>query len=86
MPKFKKSKSELPKRQEYKKMNIAQNWRLNPQRYTLEGVYDENGDVTFPPRPTRENRLAERYDFEFDVESEVIEIAATPLFEAQQVA
>lgn len=67
-------------------MNIAQNWRLNPQRYTLEGVYNENGEVTFPPRPVVENRLAERYDFEFEIESEAVEMPATQLFEAQQVA
>lgn len=67
-------------------MNIAQNWRLNPQRYTLEGVYNENGDVTFPPRPTLENRLTERYDFEFEVESEAVEMPEPQLFEAQQVA
>lgn len=32
-------------------MNIAQNWRLNNQRYALVGVRCETcGQVTFPPR------------------------------------
>jgi uncharacterized OB-fold protein len=32
-------------------MHIAQNWRLNTQRYALQGVRCETcGQVTFPPR------------------------------------
>jgi uncharacterized OB-fold protein len=35
----------------YKKMNIAQNWRLNDQRYALKGVRCEGcNQVLFPPR------------------------------------
>ncbi|MCQ3930487.1 MAG: hypothetical protein DPW16_08490 [Chloroflexi bacterium] len=59
-------------------MNISQNWRLNPQRYTLEGSSNEQGEVTFPPRPNIENRLPEHYEFELDgeVEAEAPEVVA----------
>lgn len=44
-------------------MNIAQNWRLNAQRYSLIGTYNEDGSVSFPPRPQIESRDTERYAF-----------------------
>lgn len=59
-------------------MNISQNWRLNPQRYTLEGSSNEQGEVTFPPRPNIENRSLEHYEFELDgdVKTEETEVVA----------
>lgn len=42
-------------------MNIAQNWRLNEQRYNLVGS-NTNGTLHFPPRPAGETRLVEIYN------------------------
>jgi hypothetical protein len=32
-------------------MQISRHWRLNPQRYRLQGVRYENGQVSLQPRP-----------------------------------
>ncbi len=44
-------------------MQISRHWRLNAQRYRLQGVRYENGEVSLQPRPqpsldemTRESR------------------------------
>ncbi|MBC7813775.1 MAG: hypothetical protein H7175_21640 [Burkholderiales bacterium] len=33
-------------------MQISRHWRLKPQRYRLEGVRYENGEVCLQERPT----------------------------------
>lgn len=32
-------------------MQISRHWRLNPQRYRLQGVRYENGEVSLQARP-----------------------------------
>ncbi|MBI5931706.1 MAG: hypothetical protein HY862_20520 [Chloroflexi bacterium] len=65
-------------------MNISQNWRLNPQRYTLEGATNDQGEVSFPPRPNIETRAPERYDFELN--DETVEAEEAEIVTAQRVA
>ena len=33
-------------------MQISRHWRLNPQRYRLQGVRYDNGEVSLQTRPT----------------------------------
>ena len=32
-------------------MQISRHWRLNPQRYRLEGFRNSNGNLSLQPRP-----------------------------------
>ena len=32
-------------------MQISRHWRLNPQRYRLEGFRNANGNLSLQPRP-----------------------------------
>lgn len=45
-------------------MQISRHWRLNSQRYRLQGVRYENGEVSLQPRPAprnyKENQADER--------------------------
>jgi len=44
-------------------MQISRHWRMNPQRYRLQGVRYANGEVSLQARPqpvTEENRDAIR--------------------------
>jgi len=45
-------------------MNIPQHWRLNAQRYALEGARHSDGEVCFPAAPRVEQRTRERYAFQ----------------------
>ncbi len=36
-------------------MQISRHWRLNPQRYRLQGVRYENGQVSLQARPAPRN-------------------------------
>lgn len=36
-------------------MQISRHWRLNPQRYRLQGVRYDNGDVSLQTRPAPQN-------------------------------
>jgi hypothetical protein len=49
---------------EQQPMQISRHWRLNPQRYRLQGVRYENGQVSLQARPAprnhKENQTAER--------------------------
>ena len=38
---------------EYQSMQISRHWRMNPQRYRLEGVRYSNGAVSLQARPAR---------------------------------
>lgn len=67
-------------------MNISQNWRLNRQRYTLEGASNNEGEVTFPPRPNIENRTPERYEFDLDGEIEAVETEEAEIVAVSRVA
>ena len=57
-------------------MHIAQNWRLNAQRYALKGVRCEKCQkVSFPPRevcPYCQNAGANAYQFPADQEHVLI--------------
>ena len=37
-------------------MQISRHWRLNSQRYRLQGVRYENGEVSLQARPTPRNQ------------------------------
>jgi hypothetical protein len=37
-------------------MQISRHWRLNPQRYRLQGVRYENGQVSLQARPAPRNQ------------------------------
>jgi hypothetical protein len=37
--------------EEHKIMQISRHWRLNPQRYRLQGVRYENGEMSLQNRP-----------------------------------
>lgn len=50
-------------------MRVTESWRLKGQRYTLEGVQNEAGQVNFPPRP-----VAPRAVMPFNFEDEAIGI------------
>jgi uncharacterized OB-fold protein len=61
-------------------MNIAQNWRLNEQRYALKGARCEKCDkVSFPPREVcphcREEELKAAEAVRIDVRNMVTERA-----------
>lgn len=43
-------------------MQISRHWRLNSQRYRLQGVRYENGEVSLQSRPTPLNRDLETTD------------------------
>lgn len=43
-------------------MQISRHWRLNAQRYRLEGVRDENGNVGLQARPVRDVESEEEMD------------------------
>lgn len=47
-------------------MQISRHWRLNSQRYRLQGVRYENGEVSLQARPAPLNR-------DFDTTEEVLE-------------
>ncbi len=70
-------------------MHIAQNWRLNAQRYALQGVKcDSCGTILFPPRavcPQCQSAQAEHYTFVpvIPTQREVIDL---PRYERQQAA
>jgi hypothetical protein len=49
---------------EYSKMQISRHWRLNPQRYRLQGVRYENGAVSLQSRPTPLNSHDERAEIQ----------------------
>ncbi|MFZ4812918.1 MAG: hypothetical protein ACOYL5_00180 [Phototrophicaceae bacterium] len=38
-------------------MQISRHWRLNPQRYRLQGVRLEDGSVSLQTRPTSVNQI-----------------------------
>jgi hypothetical protein len=40
---------------EYQAMQISRHWRLNSQRYRLQGVHYENGVYSLQARPTPPN-------------------------------
>lgn len=44
-------------------MKVAQHWRLNDQRYQMNGAVDGAGNVNFPPRP----EIAQRTDVHYDL-------------------
>lgn len=46
-------------------MKVAQHWRLNEQRYQMNGVVDDAGTVNFPPRPP----IAQRTEVHYDISS-----------------
>jgi hypothetical protein len=46
--------------QEYQTMQISRHWRLNSQRYRLQGVRYENGAVSLQSRPSPLNAHEER--------------------------
>jgi hypothetical protein len=55
-------------------MNIAQNWRLNKQRYQLVGVRFQNGlgEVNFPPRTVEPVRSQDETEMPIRLEVESI--------------
>jgi hypothetical protein len=48
-------------------MQISRHWRLNSQRYRLQGVRYENGEVSLQARPNPLNR-------DFDAAEETVEM------------
>lgn len=66
-------------------MHIPQHWRLNSQRYAMEGLEDGDAQVSFPPAPDKtftgvpvqRRTHSENYVFGDDVET-----GAAALFEA----
>jgi hypothetical protein len=38
-------------------MQISRHWRIKPQRYRLEGVRYQNGDMSLQHRPLVQNEL-----------------------------
>jgi hypothetical protein len=55
-------------------MQISRHWRMNAQRYRLEGVRYDNGEVSLQARPTPPNSEVERQDD--NIEQPVAEQAA----------
>ncbi len=43
-------------------MQISRHWRLNPQRYRLQGVRYENGEVSLQARPAPRNQKESHTD------------------------
>lgn len=43
-------------------MQISRHWRLNPQRYRLQGVRYENGEVSLQARPAPRNQKENQTD------------------------
>jgi hypothetical protein len=56
-------------------MQISRHWRLNPQRYRLEGVRYNNGQVSLQARPAprnqKENHTNERIQIATEIASTV---------------
>ncbi len=59
-------------------MKIAQHWRLNEQRYQMNGTVDTFGNVNFPPRP----EVAQRTEIRYGMLSS--DMASTAEFEKKQ--
>ncbi len=45
-------------------MQISRHWRVKPQRYRLEGVRYENGDISLQNRPAPQVVYQRRTDLE----------------------
>lgn len=56
-------------------MHIPKNWRLNAQRYQMQGGQDVQGNVEFPPQPVVQQRVIEHYTFANSEELEVFQAA-----------
>lgn len=41
-------------------MQISRHWRMNPQRYRLEGIRYPNGEVSLQARPGRGEMVEEK--------------------------
>jgi hypothetical protein len=58
-------------------MQISRHWRLNAQRYRLEGVRYENGEVSLQSRLTPlENADNKVYSIEVSTENEKVKVPA----------
>lgn len=58
-------------------MQISRHWRLNAQRYRLEGVRYQNGEVSLQARPLPlENGDNKLYAIELNTHSEKVEVPA----------
>lgn len=53
-------------------MQISRHWRLNAQRYRLEGVRYENGEVSLQVRPAAPNQTVEAQEMEVMVDETVV--------------
>lgn len=53
-------------------MQISRHWRLNAQRYRLEGIRYPNGEVTLQERPlqTRSSTIDDRADMHIERQTE----------------
>ncbi len=56
-------------------MHIPKNWRLNAQRYQMQGGHDAQGNVEFPPRPEVQQRVIEHYTFANSGEVQTLQAA-----------
>lgn len=67
---------------------LSKNLRLKRQRYELEGFENEQGEISFPPRPNIEQRSPEHYDLWQDeiADSDVDEEALNELMAAAVLA
>ena len=55
-------------------MQISRHWRLNAQRYRLEGFRNNNGELSLQRRPSIENE-EQQYQFENEEEEQVPAVA-----------
>jgi hypothetical protein len=58
-------------------MQISRHWRLNSQRYRLQGVRYENGEVSLQARPAPRNHQENRTENRANDTSETRVAAAT---------
>ncbi len=57
-------------------MQISRHWRLNANRYRLQGVRYENGDVSLQNRPMATNAIEEQQQAVANTESLKRELTA----------
>ena len=53
-------------------MQISRHWRMNAQRYRLEGVRYQNGKVSLQNRPTVQSEKTEREEIKEHQEEQML--------------
>lgn len=57
-------------------MQISRHWRLNPQRYRLQGVRYENGEVSLQSRPAPLNTQEQTEQRQLELKNDKVAMKA----------